>query len=178
MCSHGCNGIFTDRSCCNPFKNNSVFKGKYTSIANQSLSIAEAIDVYVNELTEQFVALSNSESPNLLEANLVSETKSILNKMNNIFPCINLRYVMNGTPVTNWFSDFTQTNATGLYLLTPESPCGLGSIKIHCCKVNVSQNFTEELLPSVQLTQNYIDMWCCIAQQLRAIATFIQDYFC
>ena len=176
-----CNGLFTDRSKCNPFKNNIVLKTKYLGLANKALTVAEALDIYVTALTER---LTLGE---LTLACLVNETESILNKMNTLFPCIYVVDKCNNTIIKNWKWGGVEEYVfpTGLFLLTPESHCGLGPVRIDCCPLNLYESDEEAYnfsspssICEINLTQHYIDIWCCAAQHLRTIAAFIQEYYC
>lgn len=93
-------GTLTDQSQCNQFKNNAIKKSKYISIANASLSIAEAVDVYVAALTQ---ALAKGEDD---LAKLTVETINILKLMNSLIPCIHLQRTSNSSLVTTWFTAF------------------------------------------------------------------------
>ena len=179
-----CNGLFTDRSDCNPFRTNMVLKTKYLGLANKALTVAEALDVYVTVLTEKITSGENTL------VCLVNETLSILHKMNTLFPCI---YAVNKCDnqimrTWNWSANDGQPLPTGLFLLTPESHCGLGPVRIDCCPANffnveggdeIPYDFsTAESICDIKLNQRYIDLWCCTAQHLRSIAAFIQEYYC
>ena len=181
------NGLFTDRSKCNSFNSNIVIKTKYLGLASQALTVAEAIDNYIIELTDKF---ANGETTLVL---LVNETQSILCKMNKLFPCIHVRNKCTNEIIKDWKWSDTLTSGedtlpTGLFLLTPETPCGLGPIRINCCPANfynldIDGNpvpfdySTPTGICEIELTQHYIDLWCCTAQHLRSIKAFILEYF-
>ena len=164
-----CNGLYSNPSNCNNFKSNYGHITKYLSLAKKALTVAEAIDIYVQQLNEKMLLGEDDLSC------LVNETKSIISKMNTLYPCIHLRTTKKARPV-KWDNDFRKKLATGLYLLTPQIPCGLGVVKLECCLFILCENYCD--ICEIKLTNEYIEKWCCIAQHLRTIAKYLNEYFC
>lgn len=76
---------------------NLVIRTKWLTASRNALTVAEQIDTYVEQLT---IALNNGQTDLSL---LVNETTTVLNSLNSLLPCIQLKK-KDGTVITNWFN--------------------------------------------------------------------------